>query len=191
MTMIGKTILETLAEAERRMKKAIAATGSEFIGVRTGRASASLLDRVMVDYYGTIIPLNQLATVMVPEPQLIVIQPWDKSSIGNIEKAILKSDLGLTPSSDGNVIRLPFPPLTEERRKELVRVVRKMAEDGRIAIRNVRRDAKEALEDLKKDGEISEDEFERAKEKLQKITDKYVSEIDEMLKHKEEEIMGL
>ncbi|MEW6188704.1 MAG: ribosome recycling factor [Actinomycetota bacterium] len=173
------------------MKKAIAATGGEFTGVRTGRASASLLDRVMVDYYGTKTPLNQLATVMVPEPQLIVIQPWDKSSIGNIEKAILKSDLGLTPSSDGNVIRLPFPPLTEERRKELVRVVRKMAEEGRIAIRNVRRDAKEALEDLKKDGEISEDEFERAKEKLQKITDKYVSEIDEMLKHKEEEIMGL
>lgn len=183
--MVSKIISET----EQKMKKTVAATGNEFLGIRTGRASASLLHRVVVDYYGTKTPLNQLATITAPEPQLLVIQPWDKTVLQNIEKAILQSELGLTPSNDGNVIRLPFPPLNEERRRELVKVVRKITEEGRIAVRNIRREANEELKNLEKQHELSEDELRRSEDQIQKLTDNYIAEIDRMLENKEEEIM--
>jgi len=176
-------------EALDKMKKGVLAVGAEFMTIRTGRASASILDRVVVDYYGTKSPLKTVASIMVPEPQLIVIQPWDKSAIPSIEKAILQSDLGLTPSNDGKIVRLPFPPLTEERRKEMVKLVKKMAEGGRVAIRNVRREANDHLKHLEKEKKISEDDLKRAQDKIQELTDKYISELDEMLKTKEEEIM--
>lgn len=182
-------ISNIITEADDKMKKAVLAVANEFMTVRTGRASASILDRVMVDYYGTKSVLKTVASIMVPEPQLIVIQPWDKSSLASIEKAILQSDLGLTPSNDGKVIRLPFPPLTEERRKEIVKIVKKIAEGGRVAVRNVRREANDHLKHLEKEKEISEDDLKRAQDKIQEYTDKYVSEIDDMLKVKEEEIM--
>lgn len=177
------------AEAADKMKKAIQAVASEFMTVRTGRASASILDRITVDYYGTKSPLKAVASIMVPESQLLVIQPWDKSAIPSIEKAILQSDLGLTPSNDGKIIRLPFPPLTEERRKEIVKIVKKYTESGRVAIRNVRREANDHLKNAEKDKDISEDELKRSQDKIQEYTDKYISEIDEMLKVKEKEIM--
>ncbi|MBI4744917.1 MAG: ribosome recycling factor [Actinobacteria bacterium] len=177
-----------LNEAESKMKKAILAVSSEFSTVRTGRASPALLDRIMVDYYGTPTPLNQLATVSVPEARLLTIQPWDKSSMENVEKAILQSDLGLTPSNDGTIIRLPIPHLNEERRKELAKVIKGIAEEGRVAIRNIRRDANEHLKALEKKHEISEDDLRRFQEKVQKITDKYIEEIDAMLSNKDAEI---
>lgn len=183
------TVKEILGEAEQKMKNAWHGTLSEFGGVRTGRASPALFDRVVVDYYGTKTPLRSLATITVPEPQLAVIQPYDKAALPDMEKAILQSDLGLTPSNDGNLIRVAFPPLTEERRKELGRVVRKITEEGRVKVRNVRRDAKERLQKLKKDGELSEDDEFRGEEELQKLTDKFIHEIDEGLKAKEAEIM--
>lgn len=186
--MVG-SIEQIVADAESRMKKAISVLRDEFLTVRTGRASTTLLDRVMIDYYGSPVPLNQLATISVPEPRLVVIQPYDKAAIGNIEKAILQSDLGVTPNNDGTVIRLPIPTLTEERRRELIRVVRNMAEESRVAIRNVRRDANEHLKELKKQKEVSEDDEHRSEEEMQKKTDKYVNEVDKMLKNKEEEIM--
>lgn len=182
-------IKDIIADAETRMKKAIAATSSEFATVRTGRASAALLGRITVDYFGNATPLNQLATISVPESRLILIQPWDKSTFENIEKAILHSDLGLTPSSDGTFIRLSIPPLNEERRKELDRVVKNIAEEGRIAVRNIRRDANESLKLLEKEHEISEDDRRRAQQQVQEVTDKCVEEIDEMLKNKEKEVM--
>jgi ribosome recycling factor len=177
-----------LAEAEEKMKKAISVVRSEFGTVRTGRASVSLLDRIMVDYFGAPTPLNQLATISAPEPRLLMIQPWDKSILANVEKAVLQSDLGLTPSNDGTFIRLPIPQLTEERRKELVKVARGLAEEGRISIRNIRREANETLKAMEKRHEISEDDFYRVEEQVQKLTDKYIKEIDEMLGHKEKEI---
>lgn len=178
-----------VGDAEQRMKKAVAATQHEFTAVRTGRASASILDRVTVDYYGTQTPLNQVANITVPEPQLLVIHPWDKSIVDAVQKAILASDLGLTPSTDGTVVRVPFPPLNEERRAELVKLVKKMAEEGRVAVRNIRRDANDHLKTEEKNHEISRDAWERALERVQKLTDTYVAEMDEMLARKEQEIM--
>jgi ribosome recycling factor len=157
--------------------------------VRTGRASAALLDRIQIDYYGTMTPLQQLATVNVPEPRLITIQPYDPGSIKSIERAIQESDLGLTPSNDGKLIRLPIPQLTEERRKELVKVVRGLAEEGRVAVRNVRRDAMHHLKELVRNGDVGDDEERRAEERVQKLTDEHVTRIDDLLKRKEAEIM--
>ena len=157
--------------------------------MRTGRASLSILDNILVDYYGTMTPINQMATLAVPESRLITIQPWDVSIIKEIEKAILKSDLGLTPSNDGKIIRISIPPLTEERRKELVKVVHKMCEDHKVTVRNVRRDANDLLKSLKKDGEISEDDAFKGQDQIQKITDEHIKLIDECYKNKEKEIL--
>jgi len=179
----------TLKEADHKMERAVEVTREEFSGVRTGRASPAILNRVMVDYYGTATAMNQLASFSVPEPRLLVIQPYDRNAVPAMEKAIMQSDLGLTPSNDGQVIRLAFPQLTEERRKELIRVVHGRAEDGRVAVRNVRRHAKEDLERLKKDGEISEDDLNRSEKGLQKLTDQHIARIDELLSHKEQELM--
>jgi ribosome recycling factor len=183
------TAESALKDAEHKMHRAVEVTREEFTTVRTGRATPAILNRITVDYYGAPTPLNQLASFSVPEPRLLVIQPYDKNSMSAMERAIMQSDLGLTPSNDGNVIRLAFPQLTEERRKELIKVVHQRSEDGRVAIRNVRRHAKEELERLQKDGEISEDDLARAEKELQKTTDKYVAEVDEMLRHKEQELM--
>jgi ribosome recycling factor len=180
---------DTLQETKDRMGKTIADLGNELKRVRTGRASLSLLDGIRVDYYGTQTPLNQMASLSVPESRLIVIQPWDVSVIKEIEKAILKSDLGLTPSSDGKLIRISIPPLTEERRKELVKVVSKMCEEHKIATRNIRRDANELLKGFKKDGDIAEDDAFKAQDQVQKITDEYIGKIDEIYKNKEKEIL--
>jgi ribosome recycling factor len=177
---------ELIQDAQRRMDKSIEATRGELNSVRTGRASAALLDRVNVDYYGQRTPLRQLATVNVPEPRLLTIQPFDPNSLKTIERALQESDLGLTPSNDGKIIRLPIPQLTEERRKELVRYVRQLAEEGRVAVRNVRRDVIHHLKEL---AEIGSDEEHRAEERVQKLTDEHVKSIDELLKHKEAEIM--
>jgi len=157
--------------------------------LRAGRATPALLDKVVVDYYGQPTPINQMANIAVPEPRLLVIQPWDKSIIGDIERAILKSDLGLTPMNDGNIIRLVVPALTEERRAELVRVVRKQAEEQRVAIRNLRREANDMLRELERNGDVSEDESRRAQDEVQKLTDKFVAVIDETLARKEQEMM--
>jgi len=180
---------EVMEDAERRMKKAVEHVKEEFASIRTGRASASLLNRVNVNYYGTSTPLNQIASIGVPEPTLLVISPYDKSVIPEVEKAILSSDLGLNPVSDGNVIRLPIPKLNEERRRELTRLVRAKAEEGRVAVRNVRRDAIEDLRSFEKEGEITKDDLRRGQEEAQKLTDRYVAEIDEMLRVKEKELL--
>ena len=180
---------DLIQDAVRRMDKSVETTQHEFNSIRTGRASSALLDHVAVDYYGTATPLNQLATINVPEPRMLTIQPFDPSSVKAIEKAIMESDLGLTPSNDGKVIRLPIPQLTEERRKDLVKVVRHMAEEGKVAIRNVRRDAIHHLKELVDKGEVGSDEEHRAEERVQKLTDEHVNEIDELLKRKEAEIM--
>ena len=176
-------------DAIARMDKSIAALLHQFGTVRTGRASSSILEGLQVDYYGVPTPLLQLSNVGAPEPQLLVIQPYDKSAIGAIEKSILASDLGLNPANDGNVIRVPFPPLTEERRQELVKVCRGYAEDARVAIRNIRRDCNHRYEAAEKAHEMSQDDMHRAEAEIQKVTDKHVADIDEMVKHKEEEIM--
>jgi ribosome recycling factor len=183
-------IEDLLKDARDRMGKSIESTKHELATVRTGRASPHLLDRVNVDYYGAQTPLKQIATVNASEARLLTITPYDKSSIKSIEKAILESDLGLTPSNDGNLIRLTIPELTEERRKELVKVVHQLAEEGRVAIRNIRRDCMHHLRDLRKNGEAGEDEERRAEAELQKLTDAQVKDIDELLKGKEEEILG-
>ncbi|MBW1956461.1 MAG: ribosome recycling factor [Deltaproteobacteria bacterium] len=180
---------EIFEETKERMGKTQAALKSELMRIRTGRASLSLLDGIRVDYYGTKTPLNQMATLSVPENRLIVIQPWDASVIKEIEKAILKSDLGLTPSSDGRLIRIAIPPLTEERRKELVKTVSKMCEEYKVAIRNIRRDANELVKSLKKDGDISEDDAFRAQGEIQKITDEQIEQVDVVYKEKEKEIL--
>jgi ribosome recycling factor len=180
---------DLLADAARRMDKSIEATAHELNTIRTGRASAALLDRIAVDYYGQATPLRQLATINVPEPRLLTVQPFDPSSVKAIERAIQESDLGLTPSNDGKIIRLPIPQLTEERRKELVKVVKHLAEEGRVAVRNVRRDVMHDLKELVKDGEVGDDEEHRAEDRAQKVTDEHVKRIDDLLKHKEEEIM--
>jgi ribosome recycling factor len=180
---------DTLNDASRRMSKSVEATKHEFTTIRTGRASAALLERVQVNAYGTKMPINQLATISVPEPRLLTITPFDKSIMRDIEKAILESDLGLTPSNDGQLVRLPIPQLTEERRKELVKQVRALAEEGRVAARNVRRDALHHLKEAEKNGETGSDEVHRAEERLQKVTDENVQAIDAALKAKEAEIM--
>lgn len=178
-----------LEESGEKMEQALENLRREFTRVRTGKASPALLDGIRVEYYGSQLPLRQVANISAPEPRLLVIQPWDKTALPAIEKAINKSELGLNPLNDGVVIRLPIPPLTEERRKDLVRLVRKMAEDTRVAIRNVRRNQIEELRKLEKDGEITEDDLHRASEKIQEITDKYIGEVDELLKAKEREVM--
>ncbi len=180
---------EVLRRAEQEMKRVVEGTVKAFNGVRTGRASVSLLDPIHVDYHGNSMPLNQLASLAVPERRLITIQPWDPSSIPAIEKAIMKSDIGITPTSDGKVIRLAVPPLTEERRKELVKVVRKLAEEGRVAIRNLRRDGNESLKKLEKKKELSEDEGRKVMDQVQDLTNRMIKQLDEMLEKKEKEIM--
>ena len=186
---MAELIDELLEDARERMTKSVESTRHEFGSVRTGRASPALLDRIMVDYYGTSTALKQLATISAPEPRLLTIQPYDKSSIKSIERAILESDIGLTPSNDGNLIRLGIPELTEERRKQLVRVVRHIAEEGRVAIRNIRRDVMHDLREMKEAGETGSDDEYRAEVELQKVTDARVAELDELLKHKEAEIL--
>jgi ribosome recycling factor len=184
-----KMVKEILKDAESRMKKAVTVVAHEFATIRAGRVSPALLEHVYVDYYGTKTPLNHLASISAPEPLLLIVQPWDKNALPEVEKAILQSDLGVNPSTDGNIIRLAFPPLTEERRKEYVKMVHRMAEDGRVAIRNIRREANESLKELKDEGEISEDEYHRYLHKVQELTDKYVEEINKMLEKKEKDIM--
>src|SRR5215208_2804008 len=183
------TAEEFISGAGSRMDKSVEHARNEFNTVRTGRASGGLLDRIMVDYYGTPTPLKQLATINVPEPRLLTIQPFDPGSIKAIEKAIQESDLGLQPSNDGKLVRLPVPQLTEERRKELVKVVRNMAEEHRVAVREVRRDALRHLQELAKNGEVGDDDERRAETEVQKLTDDHTKHIDELLKHKEAEIM--
>ena len=178
-----------VANATERMDKSVEATHEHFNSVRTGRASAALLDRILVDYYGTPSPLKNLATINVPESRMLTIQPFDSSAIKQVERAILESNLGLTPSNDGKLIRLPIPQLTEERRKELAKLVRTMAEEGRVAVRNVRRDVMRHLEELVKNGEVGDDEERAAESRVQKLTDDHVQQIEELLKHKEAEIM--
>jgi ribosome recycling factor len=183
------TVDELMEDAARRMDSSIEHTRSEFNTVRTGRASAALLDRITIDYYGTATPLKQLATINVPEPRMLTVQPFDPSTIKSIEKAIQESDLGLTPSNDGKMIRLPMPQPNEERRKELVKVVRKLAEEGKVAVRNVRRDTMHHLQELTRNHELGDDDERRAEERVQKLTDEHTTSIDELLKHKEAEIM--
>jgi ribosome recycling factor len=177
-----------LKDADEKMKKAVSVNREELSTIRSGRASPAILNRVTVDYYGTQTPLNQIANMSVPEPRLLVINPYDPNALSAIEKAILASDVGITPNNDGAVIRLVFPELTEERRTELVRVAHQRAEEGRVAIRNVRRHAKQELEKMQKGSELSEDEERAAEGELQKVTDKHIGEIDENLKRKEDEL---
>jgi ribosome recycling factor len=184
-----ETIEERLADARDRMRKSVESTRHELATVRTGRASPHLLDRINVDYYGTETPLKQIAQVAATDARLLTLTPYDKSAISAIEKAIMESDLGLTPSNDGNVIRLQIPELNEERRRELVKVVHGVAEEGRVAVRNIRRDCMHHLRGLKKEGEAGEDEERRAESELQKATDKATREIDDLLKGKEQEIL--
>ena len=180
---------ELLADAKERMGKSVQATNGEFGSVRTGRASPALLDRIVVDYYGAPTPLKQLATISAPEARLLTVQPYDASSIKSIEKAIMESDIGLTPNNDGSIIRLQIPELTEERRRELVKVVHGIAEQGRVAVRNIRRDVMHDLRELKSEGEVGSDDEHRAESELQKLTDSHVGEIDTALAGKEEEIL--
>jgi ribosome recycling factor len=183
------TIDSSLKDADHKMEQALAHLREDLSSVRTGRATGAVLNRITVEYYGTQVPLIQLASVNVPEPRLLVVQPFDKTSIAQIEKSIQLSDLGITPSNDGQVIRLVFPPLTEERRKELVKQVHHRAEEGRVAVRNVRRHAKDDMEKLEREHSISEDELSRGEKELQKLTDRYVASIDEVQRHKESELM--
>ena len=180
-----------LLDTEDRMEKAMSALEREFAKLRTGRASTSLVDGIMVDYYGTPTPISQMASVAVPDSRTITIQPWDKGGIAVVEKAILKSDLGLTPVNDGKIIRISIPPLTEERRKELVKVSRKYGEEAKVAVRNVRRDANDSLKKLEKDKTITEDEQKKAEADVQKLTDKFVGEVDKKCAAKEKEIMDI
>ena len=178
-------------DLETRMQAAVELLAREFSGVRTGRANTALLDGVRVEAYGAQTPINQMASLSVPDPKTLVIQPWDTSQIPAIEKAILKSDLGLTPSNDGKVIRLSMPTLTEERRKQLAKTVGKLAEEARVAIRNIRRDANERLKALAKDKKVSQDEERRGHDQIQKITDKFITKVDELTKKKEQEILAI
>ena len=180
---------EIMLDIEERMEKAITALRSDLTGIRTGRASPALLDRIRVEAYDSVLPLNQMATVAVPEPRLITIRPWDVSTLSAIERAILKSDLGLTPNNDGRIIRLSVPPLTDERRHDLARLVNRRTEEARVAIRNLRRDALKSLTDLEKEGEISEDDYFKAREDLQSLTDEYIARADELGEQKQAEIM--
>jgi ribosome recycling factor len=181
---------EIHATADKKMKHTVEVTRKDLSTIRTGRASLAILDGIMVDYYGTPTPLNQVGTLAVPDPTLITIQPWDVSLVKEIEKAILQSELGLTPANDGKIVRLPIPPLTEERRKQLAKTVHKIAEEGRVAIRNVRREANDKLKAMAKDKKISEDEERRGHDQIQKTTDRFVAKVDELLKKKEQEILS-
>lgn len=178
-----------IQDAESRMKKSVAALKDELATVRTGRATPALFDRITVEYYGQQSPLNQVASISAPEPRLIVIQPWDKSILAEIEKAIQNSDLSLNPVNDGKVLRINIPPLTEERRKEYIKMAKNTAEQAKVAVRNIRRDANDSLKKAQKNGDISEDELKKGEEKVQKLTDKYVEEISKLLEAKEKEIM--
>jgi ribosome recycling factor len=180
-----------MAETERKIKKAVEITAQEFGSIRTGRASPALVERMSIDYYGTSTPLNQLSTISAPEPRLLVVHPYDRNCIPDIEKAITQSDLGLVPSNDGEVIRLPIPQLTEERRKELTKLAKARAEEGRVAIRNVRREAIESLREEEKKGESTEDDLHRGIDEVQRITDENIEEIDELLDKKIEELMEI
>lgn len=182
---------EALGDAEDRMKKALSALDKEFARLRTGRATTSLLDGVRVDYYGTPTPLDQIASVSTPDSRTITIQPWDRKAFNDVERAILKSDLGLTPVNDGKIIRISIPPLTEDRRKDLAKVAKKYAEEAKVAIRNIRRDANEALKKKKNDKSLSEDDQHRGQEEVQKLTDAYIAKADEALAKKEKEIMEI
>ena len=177
--------------AEARMQKAIAALHENFTTVRTGRANAMILDRIKVDYYGVMTPVNQMAAVKTPDAPMLVVEPWDKGMLRAIEHAIMESDLGVTPSNDGSCIRLPFPALTEERRRDLVKQCKTYAEEARVAVRAARRDANTAIEREKKEGEISEDDAKRAETEIQKLTDKYIAEVDVVFKKKEDEVMEI
>ncbi|MBN2247352.1 MAG: ribosome recycling factor [Coriobacteriia bacterium] len=181
--------VHSLKEAAERMDKAIVSLGHEFGGVRTGRASVGILDKVQVEYYGALTPLNQIASVSAPEPQSLVVSPYDRTALNAIEKAIRSADLGFNPSNDGQVIRVPFPPLTEERRKDLVKLCRGYAEETRVAIRNIRRDANDRFKRQEKEHEISQDELRHVEAEIQKATDAHIAEVDELLKRKEAEIM--
>jgi ribosome recycling factor len=183
------TLEAEMSDATHRMEQSVVHLKDDLAGIRTGRATPAVLSRVTVDYYGSPVPMNQLASMSVPEPRLLQVQPFDKNAIGAIEKAILSSDLGITPSNDGNLIRLAFPPLTEERRRELVKQVHHRAEEARVAVRNVRRHSKDSMEKLERDGGISEDDLARAEKELQKLTDRFVAEVDEIQGHKERELM--
>lgn len=184
-------IKEILSTAQTKMQKTIEVLRVDLASVRAGRASVSLLDKVMVEYYGTSTPVNQVASVTVPEPRMIVIQPWEKNLLKDIERAIMKSDLGLNPNSDGSVIRLNLPQLTEERRKELVKTVHKKAEDARVSIRNLRREANDSVKKAEKAKEITEDEAKKANDDIQKMTDKFIKEVDTVMEHKEKEVMEI
>jgi ribosome recycling factor len=177
--------------AEERMKKSVASMEDDFSAIRTGRASAALFEKIKVEYYGTPTPLNQVATISTPEARLVVIQPWDKNVLGDIEKALLKSELSVNPNNDGKVIRINIPPLTEDRRKELVRVAKNTAEQGRVAVRNIRRDANDELKKMQKDGELTEDDAKRGTDDIQKLTDLYIEQINEKLEKKEKEILEI
>ncbi len=183
--------LDVHKEAENRMKKTVEVYKEELKGIRAGRANPALLDQILVDYYGTPTPVKQLATITAPEPRLLVVQPWDANLIPAIEKAILKSDLGLNPSNDGKVIRLPIPLLTEERRKELVKLVKKSSENAKVSIRNIRRETIDAIKKMEKNKELSEDDRKAAENETQKITDNYIKMIDELTSKKEEELLEL
>lgn len=180
-------ISDLLTEAEHKMELAFDHVASEFSTVRTGRANPQLLQRITVEYYGSPTPLQQLASISVPEPRMLVVQPFDKSTVGDIERALQTSELSLNPTNDGNVIRIAFPPLTEERRKDLIKVVRNMAEEGRVAVRNIRRHSKTDMESMH--GEISDDDIRRGEDELQKLTDRYIEQIDRLLAHKEDELL--
>ncbi|MCX7568550.1 ribosome recycling factor [Tumebacillus sp. DT12] len=180
---------DILKALDERMDKAISSVKGNFATIRAGRATPALLDRIQVEYYGSTMPINQLANVSTPEPRMLVITPWDKGSLAEIERAIVKSDLGMMPTNDGSVIRLSIPQLTEQRRQELVKQVKKLAEDGRIAVRNIRRDVNDEVKKLEKSGDISEDDSRRAQEKVQTVTDRFIGEIDKLLTAKEQEIL--
>ncbi len=180
---------QVLSDTRAKMDKTMEHVRHEFSTIRTGRASTALLDGINVDYYGSSTPLNQIANISVPDAKLLMVTPYDKGGLGGIEKAILKSDLGLTPNNDGKVIRIPIPELTEERRKDLVKVIRRLAEDSRVSLRSIRRDANDLVKKAEKDGEVPEDESHKIRDEVQKVTDDYVKKIDELLKAKEEEVM--
>jgi ribosome recycling factor len=182
-------IEETLFDAEEKMEKAVSVAKEEFAGIRTGRAHPAMFAKITAEYYGTQTPVNQLASFHIPEPRMVVIQPFDKSSLGSIEKAIRNSDLGVNPSNDGAIIRVVFPDLSEERRREYVKVAHRKAEEGRVAIRNIRRHSKDALEKLAKNGDAGEDDVRRAERELDDLTHTYVTQVDELLKHKEAELL--
>lgn len=178
-------------QAQEKMEKAIQVLKKDLLTLRAGRANPAILDKVLVEYYGSEMPINQMANISTPDPRTLLIQPWDKSALGEIERAILKSELGLTPNNDGNVIRITIPPLTEQRRSELVKVARKMGEETKVAIRNIRRDANDELKKMEKNGEIPEDMSRRGQDEIQKLTDRFIKEADQVISAKEKEIMEI